>query len=299
MLDPVLVAASSAVFYGTSVFIGGRAAFYIGTVRALVILQLTGVITSFSLVMLLGQIQGLKNLSIYDFGLSALSGLSFAIGCAFLAQGLSLGRTTVVAPMESLIARVFAAMLEGVIVGWPSTNAIFGILIAATAAGLIGLGANKEGGEKSVVVSIALGGFAGLSFGVSYLTIGFVTPSSGVNALFITRLFAAAGLLAWVAMVAAWTRVLARSVSDNLASRRANRGKALAVCGGIIDVAGNLAFVMATGSTLVGVSVAVVSLYAAVTVVLGIVFLRERPSTLQSAGLLIGSLAVVVLTLGR
>ncbi len=292
-IDPTAAALACALFYGTSTFLGGRAAVHLGATKAVGIFQSTGFILALTLLALtgLGSLADLPSSS--DLLLAVTSGISFAIGWVFLAEGLSRGRTTIVAPIESLTAVAFCAVAEGLLIGWPGYEVGAGIILGVGAAALIGIGGPEQGSSALPVrYSVGMGAAAGLCFGLSYLALGFVSATAGIVALVTMRFFAAAGALAWLAVER--HRVPAAPLEPNASSLM--QGRAFAVAGGICDGLGTFAFILATVNALVGVSVAILSLYAAVTVLLGVILLNERPSQAQVAGLAMAAFAIFVLT---
>lgn len=293
-VDPTAAAIGCALFYGTSTYLGGRATVHIGPSRAIGLFQATGFATALGLLLLAGVKQAQLAASSTDVLLALLSGVAFAIGWAFLGRGLARGRTTIVAPVECLTSVTFCAIAEGLLVGWPGTTLTLGIAIAGVATAMIGWGGQEQSqASASVMVSVVFGILAGLFFGLSYLSLGFVSAGSGIVALVIMRFFAAAGSLSWLAFERARGET---SESDAPGNDDPSTGRALAVLGGVCDGLGTLCFVLATVNALIGVSVAILSLYAAVTVLLGIVLLRERPSQTQLVGLTTAVAAVIILT---
>jgi drug/metabolite transporter (DMT)-like permease len=288
-VDPTLAALGCALFYGTSTYLGGRAAVHIGPTRAVGIFQITGFLLALALCAIAGASGSLSPPSVKDGLLALVSGLCFAIGWIFLAKGLARGRTTIVAPIESLTSVGLCAAVEGLLIGWPGQELGVGIALAAGAAALIGMGSPEQVRSlEPARYSVAMGVAAGALFGVSYLALGFVSAGAGVVALVTMRFFAAAGSLGWLAFASH------AQPDEAIGSQR--QGAALATAGGVCDGLGTFCFILATVNALVGVSVAILSLYAAVTVLLGIILLKERPSQAQLAGLTTAVCAILLLT---
>lgn len=130
-VDPTLAALGCALFYGTSTYLGGRAAVHIGPTRAVGIFQITGFLLALALCAIAGANGSLSPPSVKDGLLALVSGLCFAIGWIFLAKGLARGRTTIVAPIESLTSVGLCAAVEGLLIGWPGQELGVGIALAA------------------------------------------------------------------------------------------------------------------------------------------------------------------------
>jgi drug/metabolite transporter (DMT)-like permease len=296
--DPTAAAIACALCYGTSTYLGGRSAAHIGPARAVSVFQATGFGLAVVLLFLAGWHEALFAAGRADIALALVSGLAFAVGWAFLSHGLARGRTTVVAPVETLVSVTLCAIAEGLIVGWPGPALTAGIALAIVSAGLIGGGAREQvPGGAPLSFSVLFGTIAGLCFGVSYLTLGFVSAGSGIVALVVMRFFAAAGALVWLGCVQSTAASHNGETMRALSDRQERKGLAFAVAGGVCDGFGTLFFILATVNALIGFSVAILSLYAAVTVLLGIALLRERPTQVQIAGLTTAVAAVIVLTI--
>jgi uncharacterized membrane protein len=234
--DPTVAAIACALCYGTSTYLGGRAAVHIGAAHAVGLFQATGFALALSLLVTADWHDSPFAAGQADIALALVSGVAFAVGWSFLGHGLAKGRTTVVAPVETLTSVTLCAIVEGVIVGWPSGLLTAGIALAIVAGGMIGGGARVQiAASAPLSFSIVFGVVAGLCFGVSYLALGFVSPGSGVLALVVMRFFAAAGSLAWLWYVTAAAPKPAESI--RMPDGRSGRtGAALAVAGGVFDV---------------------------------------------------------------
>lgn len=289
-LDPILAACVSAVCYGTSTFLAGRATVRIGARPTLGMFQTTGFACA---LVLLGALAGLHPIAAVrsDLLLAAVSGLCFTVGWVFLGQGLAFGRTTIVATVECLTSISCVALFEGATVGWSGYLQLVGIGLAGLAAALVALGGRPDPSSSgSARLSVVLGMMAGLLFGSSYLTLGFVSPDDSITALAVMRFVAAAAALVWLGLTRPPTAPSSPRIVAGLPA-----GTAFALTGGVADGVGTCAFVLATANGLVGVSVAILSLYAAVTVLIGVVVLKERPSGNQLLGLAAALVAIVVL----
>lgn len=292
--NPLAAALACALFYGCSTYLGGRASVHIGVAHAVSLFQAGGLALVISLLILVPQSGDLRRVDAADLLLASASGICFAVGWAFLGQGLAAGYTTIVAPVECITSVAFCAIAESLMVGWPAPALIGGIALAGGAAALISLGSRGvPRSSRAAGRSVRFGVSAGLAFGMSYVTIGFISADVPLLSLAVMRFFAASGTLAWLAMQG-------RSSSAGRALRAVapgpwTRGPACALAGGVLDGLGSFAFVVATLNGLVGISVAVLSLYAAVTVLLGMLLLNESLSRLQVVGLACGAGAVVML----
>lgn len=286
--NPVFSACLAAFLYGTSTFLAGRSAVRIGSRASLTLFQATGCVCALGVLLGLG---GMATPAIdrADIMLAAISGMIFSLGWMFFSQGLAFGRTTVVAPVECMTSVSFVALLEGIFVGWSSATTLGGVALAAVAGMLVAADAGGGFGGRAWP-STLFGLTAGLLFGCSYIALGLVSAGGSILALVVMRFFAAVTSIVWL--------VTTREASPNRMPGREARvnGFVFAVAGGIADGLGTYAFIVATLNGLIGVSVAILSLYAAVTVALGVLFLGERPTRRQTVGFAAAIAAVVVLS---
>jgi len=288
-IDPILAACACALLYGTSTFLAGRSAARIGPGRALILFQSTGFFCAVALLLGTAVANGITGVSFTDLGLAALAGISFSIGWVFLGHGLAFGRTTVVAPVECLTSISFVALLEGIFFGWWSGGQLTGIAIAALAGMLVACAGKSTQGTATQSALLGIG--AGIMFGCSYMSLGLVSEDGSITALAIMRFFAAVGSILWLYISASSeTPVQPQAIAGR------KPGAALAIAGGIADGLGTCAFIIATLNGLIGIAVAILSLYAAVTVVLGMLFLGERPYRQQIAGFAAAVTAVLILS---
>ena len=73
------------------------------------------------------------------------------------------------------------------------------------------------------------------------------------------------------------------------------RGLGFALSAGLLDGLGLTCYVLAATAGMIGVASAILSLYAGVTVLLGVVVMRERVGPPQLAGLLFSAISVLLL----
>jgi len=232
---------------------------------------------------------GTIGLAFVDMVLAALSGLSFSVGWVFLGHGLAFGRTSVVAPVECITSISFVTLLEGIFFGWWSGSHFGGIATAALAGILVAYAGKSNQG--SATQSAILGLAAGVMFGSSYLLLGLVSEDGSMTALAVMRFFAATASILWLFISGDRDTPTCSTPTDG-----SKHGVALGITGGIADGLGTCAFIIATLNGLIGVAVAILSLCAAVTVLLGMIFLGERPYRRQIAGFAAAITAVLILS---
>lgn len=211
------------------------------------------------------------------------AGVAGGIGVLFLYRGLSRGRMSVVAPITALAAAGLP-VLYGIARGErPSALAVGGVVLGLVSIWLISMsaGADDEVAQASGVID---GLVAGAGFGIFFIVLDRAPGDSGMWPLLGTR----AGSLAFVGGL-----LLARRERLK-ASRPDLPGIAAA---GLLDFGANILFVLATRTGLLAIAAVLTSLYPAGTVLLARIFLKERLTRVQAAGLVVGAAGVILIGL--
>jgi drug/metabolite transporter (DMT)-like permease len=279
--DPLPVAFGAAFAFGIADFMGGRAGARIGAAAAVAIVQTVATLIAIALVVL----GGFPMPAGRDLWLGITAGVTDGIALWMLYKGLAEGRVGIVTPIASLISIGLPVVWEAAFIVVPPGLQLAGMALAALAVVIISSvpGDGAEAGR--VRFSIQIGIACGLAFGVTNLTLGLVTPEAGNGALLVMR------------MVAILISIAAALVSP---ARPAITSSALAIAliAGVFDGIGLTGYVFAATYGLIGVAAAVLALYAGVTVLLGVIVLKERVTPLQMLGFLIAVVAAVLLTVG-
>jgi drug/metabolite transporter (DMT)-like permease len=218
-------------------------------------------------------------------GWGAISGVGNAVGLLALFHGLSVARMSTVVTLSAVLAAVIPAIV-GVAVGNSlTTGAATGIAIAIPALGLVCW--EPAAPDRSAArAGLLYGLIAGL--GVALLFIGL--DRAGTRA-------------------GAWPLIASQGVSLLLVAPFAYRGfrragqparatAALMLGAGLFAGIGNVLFLAATGHGQLAIVAVLTALYPAVTVLLARIFLAERWSRLQAAGLLAALAAIVLISAG-
>jgi drug/metabolite transporter (DMT)-like permease len=279
--DPValVLAGLSALMYGAGDFCGGVAARKTPILTVLLFSQAVGLVLATAAALALGQPFPAAG----DLAWGALAGVSGAAGLAALYTGIA---TTVVAVVSPLAAVVGAAIpvLLGVATGdRPSLLAWVGIGLAVPAIAMLagGQGAAAKGGPLRRAV--LLGAVAGLGFGLFFFTISRTSPGSGLWPLVFAR-------ISTITLVLAFALVTRRSV------RPGGSGLGFVLLSGALDMAANIAFLLASRSGMLTIVAVVTSLYPGPTVLLAVLFFRERMSPWRIAGLVLALVGVACIS---
>jgi len=215
-----------------------------------------------------------------DLMWGALAGILVMVGYGFLLRGFSSGRMGIVAPVSGVLATaipvIFAAFTEGL----PHGLQLLGFGLALVSIWM--LSRPEKFGSRPAGLGLAL--LAGAGFG------GFFTALDqvGENAVFWP--LAAGRLTACVVMV-----VFAFSTRRSLIPQ----GPPLVLLAllGLLDVGGNLFFLLAVQVGRLDVAAVLASLYPAMTTILAWLIAKEHMSRLQVIGAAVAVLAIALITI--
>jgi drug/metabolite transporter (DMT)-like permease len=267
LLLGLVVAAS----FGSGDFLGGLASTRARTLVVLVTAQLCALAGALVVAVLAG-----GHATGGDYALGALGGVLnvAALGCLY--QGLAVGQAGLVAPVAAVIGAVIP-------VGWglatgehPATAALVGVGLAIVAGGLISMERDEHPADAARRrTSLLLALAAGVGFGFSFVCYGNTRDASEFWPILSGRL----GAVLAVLLVVAVTRT-------NLQLARTPRFQAITA--GTLDVAATALLLVAIRNGLFATVAPVAALAPAFTVGNAWWYLRERPSTIQLAGLVLG-----------
>jgi drug/metabolite transporter (DMT)-like permease len=208
------------------------------------------------------------------------AGVAGMVGLATLYRGMavgSMGIVTAVAGAGSLVLPLAVGALRG----QPVTPLqLVGVACAAAAAAAAGGASRDELGRRA----LALAAVAALAFGAWYVLID-IAASAGdwLWALVFSR-----GASAGIAAAVVLTRGLDRTAIP----------WALLLVAGLLDVGGNILFVLAREAIPIGLAAAIVGLYPVVTMLLARVVIGERLPALGLAGVALAVVGIVLISAG-
>lgn len=214
-----------------------------------------------------------------DLMWGALAGLFGMVGLGFLLRGFAAGRMGIVAPVSAVLATaipvIFAALTEGL----PSELQLLGFGLALVSIWL--LSRPERLGRRPAGLGMAL--LAGLGFGAFFTALAQI----GQTAVFWPL---AAGRLASCVLMGAFALSTRRPVLPPLSPM------GLLILAGVLDVGGNLFFLLAIQSGRLDVASVLASLYPAVTAILARLIGKEHMARLQVVGVAVAVLAIVLIT---
>lgn len=267
----------SAITWGAGDFSGGVASKRNNVFTVILFSQIIGLALLTALAVLLAE----KPLSLNNFFLGGLAGISGMMGIAALYTGLARGRMGIVAPLSAIIAAMipifFAAFTEGL----PDISQFFGFGIAAVSVWFL---SRSAGGGKIQADELYFSAGAGLGFALFFIFIDRVNSDAVLWPLVSAR----------IASVSLMTAVMVPMRQISLPSRSQFLTIALT---GVFDAAGNTFFVLATRSGRLDISAVLASLAPAATVFLARLILKEALSLRQGIGVCTALAAIILIAL--
>lgn len=232
-----------------------------------------------ALLVMLARGDGLPSLG--DLAWAVAAGGCGAIGLAALYRGLAEGRMGIVAPVTGVLAAAIPVAVGIALAGLPGPFRILGFGLGIVAVVLVSSADDGSTGRRGL--GLALG--AGTALGLYNVAISRASPAGTFGVLVASRLTATAAVILLARFGRRPTVLPTRVVP------------AAAVVG-LLDVAGNAAFIVAAHVGRLDVAGLLSSLYPVSTVILAVVFLGERVTRAHAAGIVVAGVAVALIALG-
>lgn len=289
----IVLALCSALLYGTSDFIGGRASRRAAPVAIALFAEI--VMLPIALVTIpLAETSGPTRAAVLG-GLAA--GFTGSIAVVGLYLALARGNMTVVAPVTGVVAAI-VPVTAGVALGErPGATTFVGIAVAIVAVALVG-GIVRSFGSRTVhqrvdSTTVVLALAVGVGFGLLFVALAHTGDDGGLWPLLFQRF---TGLPVLALAFAAQRAGRAPWPGEPPALDRAVVAPGLVV--GALVAGGNAAYLLSTREDLLSVVAVVVSMYPAATVALATALDRERPARSQVVGMLLAAAALTLISAG-
>jgi drug/metabolite transporter (DMT)-like permease len=276
----VILGLASAVVYGAGDFLGGLAARRSSSYAVVVWSQLIGLLV-------LGVAIAVTREALppaVDMAWGVLAGVGGGIGVVLLYRGLAIGRMAVVAPTTGVIAASIPVVTGLALGERPAPLALVGVLVALAAIVLVSSahGELTEHGERRRLPTGLWEGIGGgLGFALFFICLSKTSGAADLWPLVAVR---------FSIVVATVGAIATRS---SLRPAPGSWGRITVV--GLLDMAANLLFLLASRQGLLSIVAVLTSLYPASTVLLARVVLHERLSPVQVGGLLAAGAGVVLI----
>lgn len=268
----------SAVTWGSGDFGGGLLSRRAPLFSVVGVTQFVGIFAALVIAVLLGE----PFPALSDIAWAVGAGIGGMIGITCLYRGLAVGRMGVVAPTAGVLGATIPVVFGFVVEGVPTPMTIAGIVAALIAVVLVtrapGHGTDRPSGVKWALA-------AGVAIGAFNICIGQFSGDSAFGLLVLIRLLQVAVISLLIVL---WRQPWRMPM--NLLPKL--------VLIGLLDMAGNAAFILATQAGALAIATVLASLYPVVTVILAIVILREHLTRSHVAGIVLTALAIVLIAAG-
>jgi drug/metabolite transporter (DMT)-like permease len=264
----ILLAAVSALVWGSADYCGGRATQRASALTVTVASQLLGLPI---LVLGLLLLPGTPHIGDTMWGVGA--GAAGLLGIVLLYRSLSTGAMSIAAPTTAVMGALVPVLVGLLTEDVPSPLALSGVFCAIIAIGLVSLGPGGSGRVTPRVIGLALA--SGTMFGLFFVLLAQTDRASGMWPLVAVR---ATSLGLGLAVLLAGRR---RGGSLRL-PRRLLGWAALA---GVGDLGANTLYLIAARDGLLSIVGPIAALYPVSTVLLALAVDKERVRPLQVAGL--------------
>ena len=264
----------SAASWGGSDFAGGWGA----RKAPAILITAAGQIASFAILLAVSLALHAGMPGRHDLILTVIGGFEGALCLALFYRALAIGSMGLTAALTGLLTALVPVAFSALHYGLPGPITAAGLVAGCVAIWLI---THQHGATPPR--ALLYGSLAGIGFGVQLVLFKLAASSSFLSMMTVVR---AAGLTALV-LVLALVRPSARGSSFWVAG----------IISGMLDTAGNIFYLAASRIGRLDTAAVVCSLYPAVTFLLAMIFLRERPSRRQLTGMVFALAAVALLSL--
>ena len=271
----------SSLVLGAADFVGGAAARRGRAVSVVVWSNAAGLLIAATIVLLVvpGAFDGA------DLAWGAAAGLSGSVGAVLLYRALACGVMSLVAPTSAAAAAavpVTAGIASGEQLDGPAIVGVTAALVSVVL--LTRTSTSSRQGTDRVVRGMAYAVLAGISFGVFLVLLAQTSGASGLWPLVGAR-------LASLTMLGLWAFATRAALPSRVDLR-------LIVGSGVMDMAANVLFLLATRAGALTVTSLLVSMSPVVIVLLARQVLAERLHRSQVAAVALSLLAVAAVTIG-
>ena len=272
----IIFALSAAVAWGSGDFTGGLVSRRVGPLHTVLVSYSVGL---FALV-IVALVRREPFPPTADLVWGAVAGISGMAGLVFLMRGFAIGRMGIVAPVSAVLATAIPVVFTLFTEGLPPQLKLIGFGLAIVSIWM--LSRREELSDRPAGIGMAL--LAGLGFGGFFIALGQVSEEAVFWPLVAGRL-AACTLMA----------ILILSIRRPILPSGLPVG--LLTLAGILDVSGNLFFLLSIQLGRMDVTAVLGSLYPAVTAILARVVTKEYMARLQMVGVVVAVLAIVMITM--
>jgi len=278
----ILFGLTSALTWGAGDFAGGLSSRKLGAYRAVLFGDFFGLLLLF----VAAGIYREDFPALYPLLIAALAGMLGSMGLLVLYFSMIKGQMSIAAPVSALLAATLPVIVGGMLDGLPKPLQFLGFGFALVAVWMISQGDSNEKFHIGRLADLRLPLLAGLGFGSYFVLMGAATRAT-TSTFWPMISSRTAGTLLLLAFVLARRELLG-------VPRNAWK---VVLANAILDVSGNLFYILALKTGRLDVSAVLSSLYPGATVLLAWLILKERISRNQWLGIVAALIAIALMTL--
>jgi drug/metabolite transporter (DMT)-like permease len=277
-LTAILLGIISALAWGGGDFTGGLASRNESPIRVVTLAEIAGLALLIVLILIFPE--PLPPVKVW-----VISGLANLIGIAgliLLFRALAEGQMSIAAPVSALMAAIIPVVVGSFTEGPPGWVTFIGFAFAMVSIWLISKDENASRLQRLSDLRLPL--LSGVGFGLYFVLIHSATQDYTFWPLIAARSVSIPVLVAYALIT--HQRILPKRPVRLLASSS-----------GLLDVAGNIFFVLAGQIGRLDIAAVLVSLYPASTAILAAIFLKERINRTQALGVVAALVAIMLMAL--
>jgi drug/metabolite transporter (DMT)-like permease len=265
----------SATSWGGSDFAGG----YGARKAPAILITAAGQIVSFAVLVALNIAAHAGVPGRHDLILTVIAGFEGALCLAIFYRALALGSMGLTAALTGLLTALVPVVFSAIHYGLPGPVTAVGLLAGCVAIWLI----THQHGPAAPTRALLYGAIAGIGFGTQLVLFKLAASTGFLSMMTVVRAAGVTALLLVLAIVRPSARVGTYWIAGTVS--------------GMLDTAGNIFYLAASRLGRLDTAAVICSLYPAVTFLLAVIFLRERPSRRQLTGMVFALAAVALLSL--
>jgi drug/metabolite transporter (DMT)-like permease len=276
----IILGLTSAVAWGAADFTGGLASRKTGAYRAV----FYGEILGLAMIFVAAWIAWQPALSWSIWLLAMLAGALGTTGLLLLYYSMTKGLMSIATPVSALLAAILPVAIGSFAEGRPGILTLLGFAFALAAVWFI---SQSQSGMRDILAHLAdlqLPFLAGIGFGLYFVLMHAATRHATLWPMVASRV---GGIL----IIAVYMAI------SHETWKPARSAASMILLNGVLDICGNLFFVLAGQAGRLDVAAVLSSLYPGSTVLLAWIFLRERLSRTQWLGIFAALVAIVLITL--
>lgn len=278
-LTAVIFSLLSAAAFGTGDFFGGVATRRVGLMLSVLVVEAVGLLLM--LVLAIGTREPISSTS--DLMWGGAAGVFGTVGLLSLYRALAGGKMGLAAPVSAALGAAIPVAFGLITEGSPGITPIIGFVVALMSIWLVTY--STTGSTSGDNRSLAIAAFAGMMFGIFYVALNQIQP----------------GAVFWPLVIARLVAVILTVCVFMMAKRSEARPQrwlfGLMLIGGVLDISGNVFFLIANGSGRLDIAAVLTALYPAMTVILARFILKEALTRTQMIGVLGALVAIVLIVL--